>query len=68
MSELDNIIAYESGELNTEDTIVLFAELIKNGKAWSLQGHYGRSAMALIDAKYISKAGVINWELIIEIE
>ena len=56
---VDKIIDYESGELSTEDTLELFAELIKTGKAWVLQGHYGRTAGGLIEAGYIDKAGNI---------
>ena len=43
------IIAYEGGELSAEDTLRLFAKLIKSGLAWQLQGHYGRTAASLIE-------------------
>lgn len=46
---IDQIIAYENGELNEEETIALFQSLIDNGMAWRLQGHYGRTAAALIE-------------------
>lgn len=46
---IDQIIAYENGELNEEETIKLFQSLIDNGMAWRLQGHYGRTAAALIE-------------------
>ena len=60
MKLIDKIIAYESGELRAEDTLELFAELIKTGQAWTLQGSlYGRPAKALIEQGYISKTGKI---------
>lgn len=50
--EIGQIIAYESGELGRDDVFKLFQHLIDNGHAWSLQGRYGRTAQALIDAGY----------------
>lgn len=54
MDYIDNIIAYEGGELSPEATISLFQDLVDSGKAWTLQGHYGRTAAALIDAGAIN--------------
>jgi hypothetical protein len=36
-----------------------WAYLIKEGSVWTLQGWYGRNAMALINAGYISKDGEV---------
>lgn len=48
MTQFDKIIAYEQGELNEEETIALFQELVNSGLAWQLQGSYGRTAAALL--------------------
>lgn len=63
MELVDMIIAYESGELPAEDTLKLFAELIKTRQVWTLQGHYGRVAQSLIDEGYINKKGKIIKDL-----
>ena len=49
---VSNIIDYECGEMSDEDTVTFFQQLIDDGSAWTLQGHYGRMASALIDAGY----------------
>ena len=45
---------FEEGELSFEEVVELFQELVNNGMAWSLQGFYGRTAMALIEEGYIT--------------
>lgn len=57
MDVLGSIIAYEAGELPEQDTLNLFAHLIRSGMAWQLQGSYGRTAQALIDQGLISPGG-----------
>lgn len=44
------IIAYEDGELSSEETVTLFQYLVDTGMAWRLQGSYGRQAQHMIDA------------------
>ncbi len=43
------IIAFESGEMDNDEVVEFFQELINNGMAWTLQGSYGRLASQLID-------------------
>ena len=57
---VEQIIAYETGELNYEGTLNLFSKLVKSGQAWSLQGHYGRTAKQLIELNLITKDGKIT--------
>lgn len=49
---INEIIAYENGELSEGETVALFQALIDSGVAWKLQGSYGRMAEGLIEAGY----------------
>lgn len=49
------VIDYEGGDLGEQEIIEGFQELINNGMAWSLQGHYGRTATALIEEGYCKR-------------
>lgn len=57
--EVSYIMAFESGELRGNKVLDLFSSLIKSGRAWSLQGSYGRMAKSLIERGYISDKGKI---------
>jgi len=45
---IDKIIRYENGEMEEGEFVAFFQELIDSGLCWKLQGHYGRTAHALI--------------------
>lgn len=55
---VDQIMAYESGELNDDETIQLFQGLLDSGLCWRLQGHYGRMARHLLEHELISYKAV----------
>jgi hypothetical protein len=54
------IMAYEDGDLDENDIVAGFQCLIDSGMAWSLQGHYGRMAAALIKGGYCEEARKLN--------
>ena len=57
MVPIDQIMQYENGEMNQEEMIFMFGELVKDGMAWKLQGHYGRTAHALINYGFLDTNG-----------
>jgi hypothetical protein len=56
MPNIDDIIAYENGEMDADDMIDFFQGMINSGAVWQLQGHYGRTAKALIYAGHCMPA------------
>lgn len=57
MPDIDKIIAFESGELSSNEVLDLFADMITSGVVWHLQGVYGRVANDLIGHGWISPEG-----------
>jgi len=51
---IQQLIAYEEGEMTEEQVIAFFQDLVTSGEVWHLQGHYGRTAAELI------KQGVVK--------
>lgn len=45
---VDDVIAYESGEMDDQDVIAFFQKLVDSGMVWELQEAYGRQADALL--------------------
>jgi hypothetical protein len=56
---LDQMMDYESGELNDADTLQMFSTLTKEGLQHGLQGHYGRAIFALIQDGWLDREGNI---------
>ena len=50
MDFVDKVMAYESGEMDENEVVLFFQELINSGLAWELQGSYGRQAQRMIEA------------------
>ncbi|MES2156058.1 MAG: hypothetical protein V4510_13070 [bacterium] len=59
MTSIEDILEYEDGSMDPEDVLRFFAGLVKSGEAWTLQGHYGRTAHALITQGYITPEGEV---------
>jgi hypothetical protein len=51
---ISDIIDFEDGLLNDEQVVALFQQLLDTGVVWGLQGSYGRTAVALIEAGLIT--------------
>jgi hypothetical protein len=50
---VDQLIAYEEGQLTEDEEIALFEHLVETGTCWQLQGHYQCVAATLIEAGLI---------------
>lgn len=55
MNLFQAMIAFEDGELEEGGVIELFQALVDNGMAFRLQGSYGRTAAAMLEAGLISE-------------
>ena len=51
---IQQIMDFEDGSLSEAQTIDLFQNLVDSGLAWQLQGVYGRTATAMIEAGLVS--------------
>lgn len=56
MTELiEQIVAYEMGDLDEDATVSFFQQMINDGSVWGLQGHYIRTAKNFLDV------GLCQW-------
>ena len=60
---VDQIMEYESGMLSDPETLEMFSTIVKEKLQYSLQGHYGRTASALIEDGWLNREGDILKEL-----
>jgi hypothetical protein len=51
---VDQLIAYEEGQLTEDQEIAFFEHLVETGTCWQLQGHYQRVAGTFIEAGLIN--------------
>ena len=54
MVDVQDIMAFESGEMTEEEVLEFFQDLVDTGMAWTLQGSYGRLAARLIESGLIT--------------
>src|SRR5215207_2530331 len=57
---VDILEDYEAGYLDPREQLVLFAQLVRTGHAWTLGGLYARTARHLVAAGYITPTGRIT--------
>ena len=53
MQLVDQLIAYEEGQITQDEEVAFFKHLVETGACWYLQGHYQRVAATLIEAGLI---------------
>jgi hypothetical protein len=51
------LVAYENGELDFDEVVEGFQALVDNGTVWHLQGHYQRTAVAMLAAGHLQSKG-----------
>ena len=54
MELVDRIMSYEQGDMTEEEMIDFFQELLDENLLGQLQGHYGRTGHALVQAGLIT--------------
>lgn len=59
MPNIDQIIAFENGEMEFDEAVEFIQGGIDEGWVWKLQGFYGRAAASLIEQGYCQPAGAV---------
>ena len=55
---IENINKYENGDMSEKEEIDFFQELVISGKLYTLQGHYRRHAVRLLQEGRIKRAAM----------
>jgi len=55
MPDINDMMAWENGEMNEDREDKLFQQLVDSGLAWTLQGMYGRRASQLLRERRIHR-------------
>jgi len=55
MPDINDMMAWENGEMNEHREDKLFQQLVDSGLAWTLQGMYGRRASQLLRERRIHR-------------
>jgi len=50
----DKIVRFEEGDMQEDEVISFFQELVNTGLVWNLQGFYGRTAVNLIESGLVT--------------
>ena len=53
MRLVDQLIAYEEGQITHDEEVAFFEHLVETGVCWQLSGHYQRVGATLIEAGLI---------------
>jgi hypothetical protein len=64
---VNNILAFETGELGIVDAVVFFHKLHVNGLISKMQGSYGRTFEDMKSMNLINEDGSVNYERLDEI-
>ncbi len=55
MDIVDKMMAWETDQMSEAEAVEFFQELVSSGLVWNLQGEYGRTAKAMIEAGLVVK-------------
>ena len=53
MRLVEQLIAYEEGQITHDEEVAFVEHLVETGVCWQLSGHYQRVATTLIEARLI---------------